>query len=146
MSKTFRFNTFLFALIVVLGVAMMAAAVSAEKFIPIRASDIIMEYGMSIAPLSGNRIKLSANIVADDIVDTIGFSIMRIQEKQNNGTWTTKYTVSNKYGTNRISYAYSITYAGINGKQYRGYVKYYAKDGTLVETRTKTGSSVTAQN
>lgn len=119
--------------------SMFAAAHAATT----RASELISVTSITATVKSGGVVKFTASMSATGIVDQVGFTSIKIQ-KYSGGSWSTVKAIYNKFGYDRISYAYTTSYSGTVGTKYRAVVGYKVVDGSSSDTRTRTSSSVTA--
>ena len=109
------------------------------------ASELINVTSIISAALSNGKVEFTARITATTVVDKVGFSSIKIQE-QSDSSWKTVKSVNGKYGYDRVSYAYALSYNGTVGKKYRAVVNYRVEDGDASDTRTRTSSGITAKN
>ncbi len=115
---------------------------SAELIILPRSSEMIKISSVQATPLGGGRIDTQATIESTYVVDSLGFSYIRLQELQGS-TWTTVKSVSSKYASNTSRYTYTFTYYGTPGSKYRAQAGFYVSDGADTETSSKTSSQIT---
>lgn len=109
-----------------------------------RASELIVDRFIYAYAYGEGKIKFSADMTTLGSVEKLGFPSMKLQEKQGS-SWVTVKTVRDKYDYNTAIFSYSISYSGTAGNQYRVIVEYYAKDGDISDTKTKTSSALTAK-
>lgn len=109
-----------------------------------RASELIVDRFVYAYALGDGKVRFSVDITTIRSVDKLGFSSIELQEKQGSD-WETVKSATNKFGYNRINYSYSISYNGTIGNEYRVYVKYYAEDDGVSDTKTTTSSALTAK-
>lgn len=109
-----------------------------------RASELIVDRFIYAFAYGEGEVEFTVDMTTHLSVDKIGFPSIKLQEKRGS-TWTTVKTATDKYGYNRANYSYSISYSGTAGNQYRVIVEYYAKDGDISDTKTKTSSALTAK-
>ena len=121
----------------------LGASAVAESIVPY-ASELIGARYIDAWAYGDGEIEFTAEIVAVGPVDKLGFSSLKIQEKQGS-RWVTVKSAYSKYATNAAQYDYTISYDGTPGNDYRLVVVYYAKDGDLSDTKTKTSSILTAK-
>ena len=108
-----------------------------------RASVLISSRGISKYTPGDGKVEFVVDISAIKPIDKLGMSEISIEEYYG-GAWRTVKTVTNKYGYDTVVYSYLVSYDGVAGRQYRVYVEYYAKDGSVTDTKTTTSTSVTA--
>lgn len=109
-----------------------------------RASSLISGRGVSRYASGNGRVEFVADVSSIRPIDKLGMSEISVEEYYG-GTWRTVKTVTNKYGYDTAVYSYLVSYDGVAGRQYRAYVEYYAKDGSVTDTKTTTSASVTAK-
>lgn len=110
-----------------------------------QASELISVTGVISAVLTGGKVEFTARITATRVVEKCGFTSIKIQE-ENDGSWKTVKSTSNKFGYDRVSYLYALSYNGTVGKKYRAVVNYKVVDGDASDTRSRTSSSITAKS
>ena len=137
MSKRFV-SCILLVAFVVLG-----AGAVAESIVPY-ASELIGARYIYAWAYEGGEVKFSAEIVAVAPLDKLGFSSLKLQEKQGS-RWVTVKSAYDKYAYDKAQHDYTISYDGASGNEYRLVVVYYAKDDGITDTRTKTSRTVTAK-
>lgn len=104
------------------------------------ASTIIMSYKIAIKD-SSTTITADTSITTKVIADKLGFSSIKIQEKQ--GTqWVTVKSAYSQYKSNGATHAYTLTYTGTAGNEYRAVAGFYAEDKGVSETRNATSSTL----
>lgn len=109
-----------------------------------RASEIIAGKQIDSAAVGGGRVEFTARIYAYGIMDKLGCDLIRIEEYYEN-SWHTVKTVYSRYGYEVGSYSYTTGYDGVAGRDYRAYVEFYAKDGSIIDTKTLSTSGITAR-
>ena len=123
------------------GTVAFAEDVTAQPY----ASELIAARYIYARDCGGGSIGFTADMSTIGAVDKLGFEYIRIQEKQGS-SWVTVKSTSDKYGYNRSMYNYSLSYDGTSGEQYRAVVKFYAKDGSISDTKVLTSSVMTAKS
>lgn len=109
-----------------------------------RASDLIVDRYIYAYAYAGGDVKFTADMTTHGSVDKLGFPSIKLQEKQGSD-WVTVKSASNKYAYNSAFHSYSISFSGTSGNEYRVVVEYYAKDGSVSDTKTKTSSVLIAK-
>lgn len=109
-----------------------------------RASELIIDCYIYARCYGDGQIKFSTDMTTLGSVDKLGFSSLKLQEKQES-EWVTVKSATNKYAYNTSLHSYSMPYDGTSGNEYRFVVKYYAKDGDISDTKTMTSSVLTAK-
>lgn len=109
-----------------------------------RASELIVDRYIYAYSYVDGKIQFSTDMTTLTVVDKLGFPSIKLQEKQGS-SWVTVKSATDKYGYNRASYGYSLSYNGTSGNEYRLVVEYYAKDGNISDTKSRTSSAVTAR-
>ena len=109
-----------------------------------RASELIVDRFIYAYAYGNGKVEFSVDMTTLMVVDKLGFPSIELQEKQGS-SWVTVKSATDKYGYNRANYGYSISYNGTSGNEYRVVVEYYAKDGNISDTKSKTSSSMTAR-
>ena len=109
-----------------------------------RASELIVDRYLFAFSYGVGKIQFSTDMTTLTVVDKLGFPSIKLQEKQGS-SWVTVKSATDKYGYNRASYGYSLSYNGTSGNEYRLVVEYYAKDGNISDTKSRTSSAVTAR-
>ena len=99
-----------------------------------RASELIVDRYIYAYSYGDGKIQFSTDMTTLTVVDKLGFP-----------SWVTVKSATDKYGYNRASYGYSLSYNGTSGNEYRLVVEYYAKDGNISDTKSRTSSAVTAR-
>ena len=122
---------------------MLGAGAVAEGIMPY-ASELIGARYIYAWAYEGGEVKFVAEIVAVDSLEKLGFSSLKLQEKQGS-RWVTVKAAYDKYAYDNVRHDYTISYDGASGNEYRLVVVYYAKDGGITDTRTKISSTVTAK-
>ena len=108
------------------------------------ASELLSSYSIPIGVSADGVISATAKIATNYIVDELGFPVIRIEEKDGS-EWVTMKSTTGRYREDSNKYTYKLTYQGKEGKQYRAYAEYRAKDGTLTDSRSKYSSTVTGK-
>ena len=121
----------------------LGAVAVAEDIVPY-ASELIGGRFINAWAYEGGEVKFVAEIVAVDSLEKLGFSSLKLQEKQGS-RWVTVKSAYDKYAYDNVRHDYTISYDGTSGNEYRLVVVYYAKDGDITDTRTKTSRTVTAK-
>lgn len=106
-----------------------------------RASEIIDSCSLTLYS-SGTNLTASGLISANYTCTKIGAQIIKIQEYRN-GSWVTVASKSSAYGYNVSSHRASVTYTGRSGYKYRATCTFYASDGSISDTQTRTTGSKT---
>lgn len=109
-----------------------------------KASELIIDTAIYAFDYGGGSIAFATDITTYTAVDQLGFSSLKLQEKQGSD-WVTVKSATNKYAYNTGLYSYSLSYNGTKGNKYRFVVKYYAKDGSVSDSLTVTSSTLTAK-
>lgn len=110
------------------------------------ASELIGSRSIVLVDNGGGSVAFTARITATSIIEQVGFKSISVQEyDEDTGTWDTVKAVYGKYGYNKGVYAYTVSYSGESGNQYRCKVTYYAKDGDLTDTKYSTSNAMTAK-
>lgn len=109
-----------------------------------RASALIVDRFIYAYDYGDGQVEFAVDMTTNRSVDKLGFPSIKLQEKRGS-SWTTVKSASDKYGYNRANYSYSISYDGTSGNEYRVVVEYYAKDGNVSDTKTKTSSVLIAK-
>ena len=109
------------------------------------ASELIIDWAVYANDYGNGNVEFTADITTLGSVDKLGFTSLKLQEKQGS-KWVTVKSATDKYAYGIAVYSYSLSYGGTPGNQYRFVVKYYAKDGDIVETRSTTSSVLTAKH
>lgn len=130
-------------LIFCLSLCIASTALAKNDIVPF-ASDLIKQYSVSISCSNSGTVTATASIVATKPVDKVGFSLIRIEEKQGN-SWKTVKSTTNVYRNGANRYSKALTYQGTSGKQYRAYAKFYVKNGSSSDSRTKYSSTITGK-
>jgi len=99
------------------------------------ASQLISSKAIYCDVLGDGKVRFSTDIAGTTILDKVGFKEISIQE-YSGGTWRSMKSTYNKYAYDVIVHAYSLSYDGTAGMQYRAYVRFYAQDGDLSDTKT----------
>ena len=124
----------------------LAAAPSQEPALP-AASYLIGAYLGFIDDLGGGSINVVYDISAKYAIEKLGVSQIEVQHKEN-GTWYLDVAVfSTPYNTlvqSNTSSAFSYySFSGLEpGVEYRAVIRFYAKNGSIEESRIYTTSSV----
>ena len=127
----------------ILLVVMLTLGAVAESIVPY-ASELIGARYIYAWAYEGGEVKFVAEVVAVDSLEKLGFSSLKLQEKQGS-RWVTVKSAYDKYAYDKAQHDYTISYDGASGNEYRLVVVYYAKDGGITDTRTKTSRTVTAK-
>jgi len=107
------------------------------------ASELITSRSIVSNDDGGGKVGFTARIIGTDIIEQIGFSSIRIQKyDEDTDTWDTIKAVYSKYGYDTSVYSYSVSHNGISGEQYRCKVTFYAKNGSLSDTKYMTSNIV----
>ena len=107
-----------------------------------RSSDLISNYTITSRAGDDGKVYFTAEVVAYEEADRIGFSAIYIYDAAGNIV----KSVYSKYASNARSHSYTTSYDGTPGKDYRAYVTFYVKDGSIVEDdKTRWSAYVTAQ-
>lgn len=109
-----------------------------------RASELIVDCYIYAYTYGNGDIEFATDMTTLGSVDKIGFSSLKLQEKQGS-KWVTVKSATNKYAYNTSLYSYSMSYSGTSGNEYRFVVKYYAKDGSVSDTKNMTSSVLIAK-
>lgn len=88
------------------------------------------------------RVDAAATVSCTRVVDSLGFSYIRLQEKRD-GIWVTVKSATSRYTTNAAYYQISITYYGTPGMSYRAQAGFSATDNGITETRSSTSEAAT---
>lgn len=127
----------------ILLVVMLTLGAVAESIVPY-ASELFGARYIYAWAYEGGEVKFVAEVVAVDSLEKLGFSSIKLQEKQGS-RWVTVKSAYDKYAIDKAQHDYSISYDGTSGNEYRLVVVYYAEDGGITDTRTKTSRTVTAK-
>ncbi len=125
-------------------IALLSCSLAAMAEPQPKASELIVDRFVYAYALGDGEVKFTLDITAKKFVDKLGFSYIELQEKQGS-SWEKVKSASNKYAYNSVNYSYSISYNGTIGNEYRVYVKYYAEDDGVSDTKTTTSSALTAK-
>lgn len=106
-----------------------------------RTSEIIDSCSLTLYP-SGTKLIASGLISAHYACDKIGAQTIKIQEYRD-GSWVTVASKSSVYGYDVSSHRASVTYTGKSGYKYRATCTFYACDGSISDTQTRTTTSIT---
>lgn len=107
-----------------------------------RSSDLISNYTISGRAGDDGKVYFTAKVTTYDDADRIGFSAIYIYDAAGNIV----KSVYSKYASNTWTHSYTTSYDGTPGQDYRAYVTFYAKDGSIVEDdKTRWSAYVTAQ-
>ena len=133
----------------ILSVVILLAIVSSCSFafaseIQPRASELIVGNFVYAYVYGAGKVKFFTDITTLGPVDKLGFPSIELQEKQGSA-WVTVKSAKDKYAYNTAFYSYSLSYDGTRGNQYRLVVDYYAKDGSVSDTKHTTSSILTAK-
>lgn len=131
--------------IVLLFAVMISCSLTVAAESQTRASELIIDRTIYAFDYGNGDVEFVTDINTYGAVDKLGFSSLKLQEKQGS-QWATVRSATDKYTYNSSDYSYSLSYGGTPGNQYRFVVKYYAKDGDIVETRSTTSSVLTAKH
>ena len=124
----------------------LAASPSPETAFP-AASYLIADYLGFIDDLGGGSINVVYDISAKYTIEKLGASKIEVQHKEN-GTWHFDAAVfSTPYNTlvesNTPSVLSYYSFSGLEpGVEYRAVIRFYAKNGSIEESRVYTTSSV----
>ena len=131
--------------VVVLVVVILAVPVCAA----VNASEIIVNFDAEITKMSDGTLLVDFNISTLGSSTRLGASKVIVEVKEN-GRWTpaqtyTLMTNPEMQGQGRSFYRSSVTYDNpVSGSQYRAYVKFYATNGTVADTREEYTTSIVA--
>ena len=107
-----------------------------------RSSDLISNYTISGRAGDDGKVYFTAKVTTYDDADRIGFSAIYIYDAAGNIV----KSVYSKYASNTWTHSYTTSYDGTPGQDYRAYVTFYVKDGSIVEDdKTRWSAYVTAQ-
>jgi len=107
-----------------------------------RSSDLIFNYTITGRAGDDGKVYFTAKVTTYDDADRIGFSAIYIYDAAGNIV----KSVYSKYASNTWTHSYTTSYDGTPGQDYRAYVTFYAKDGSIVEDdKTRWSAYVTAQ-
>lgn len=107
-----------------------------------RSSDLIFNYTITGRAGDDGKVYFTAKVTTYDDADRIGFSAIYIYDAAGNIV----KSVYSKYASNTWTHSYTTSYNGTPGQDYRAYVTFYAKDGSIVEDdKTRWSAYVTAQ-
>ena len=128
-----------FAVLLILALSFgWCAALAATR----RSSDLISNYTISGRAGDDGKVYFTAKVTTYDDADRIGFSAIYIYDAAGNIV----KSVYSKYASNARSHSYTTSYNGTPGEDYRAYVTFYVKDGSIVEDdKTRWSAYVTAQ-
>ena len=132
------------AFVLLLAIALSSFSVAFATTIQPRASELIVDRFIYAFAYGNGKIEFTVDMSTYRSVDKIGFPSIELQEKQG-GSWETVKSATDKYGYNCSMFSYSIPYNGTSGNEYRVVVEYYAKDGSISDTKTKTSSILIAK-
>jgi hypothetical protein len=107
----------------------------------LRASWVISSYESAINH-QGTLITVSYDVTATNICDDIGVSQVIIQ-KRVNGIWETVATYPEYYSHNCTAMSGQKTYYGTAGSQYRSVITFYARQGSVSDSKNSTTASIT---
>jgi hypothetical protein len=107
----------------------------------LRASSIITSCSGGIDN-DGTLITVSYNVTATNICDDIGVSQVIIQKKIN-GIWNNVATFPQDYAHNCTAMSGERTYYGTAGGEYRAIITFYARRGSVSDSKTSTTASIT---
>lgn len=108
------------------------------------ASALIGSKSIGCSTLGDGVVRFTADLTGTTILDKVGFKEISIQE-YSNGAWRSMKSTYNKYAYDTGLHAYSLSYDGTAGMQYRAYVKFYAEDGDISDTKTMYSPIVIAE-
>lgn len=132
-------------IVVVLAILILAVPVCAAE----NASEIIIDFNAGITKESDGTLVVDFNISTLGSSTRLGASKVIVEVKEN-GRWTpaqtyTLMTNPEMQGQGRSFYRSSVTYDNpVSGSQYRAYVKFYATNGTVADTREEYTTSIVA--
>ena len=99
------------------------------------ASSLIGTESISCYHLGNGKVKYTVDISALRSMDKIGFKVISVQEYNEGLGWKSKMNVYNEFAYGVGMHAYSVTYQGTPGKQYRAFVRFYAEDDGVSDTK-----------
>lgn len=113
-----------------------------------KASSLISMCSATMAVKSNGDLKLSFDIVATDVMDSIGASTIVI-ERHNGTKWVTERTYSvenypNLQTSQKTFYNSTLEFTPLySGKDYRAVITFYVESGTEIAEKTVTSNTIT---
>lgn len=130
-------------MISVLSTSVLTANASGLSSNGLKASRYINSCNAQITTGSSGKILLDGSVIGTNVMDTIGVQTLIIQKYQS-GSWVNVTSWSDLYDYNSASSAFSATYYGSVGTQYRAVITFYASLSGGSDSRIMTTTSVTA--
>lgn len=113
------------------------------------ASEIIIDFDADIYNMNDGTLRVEFDISTLGAATRLGATKVVVEVKEN-GRWTeaetyTLFTNPELQGQSRAFYKSNVIYTEpISGNQYRAYVKFYATNGTVTDTREFYTTSIVA--
>lgn len=132
--KKKAFSNITRVLCVLLAISLITGAASAtDDNIQPLASDYLYAYTAYIIDNGNGDLSVRFSVTGSGIMNQIGASSITLQWSTNERNWYTCKTFepdnySQMMGSNRLSYANSVSYDGTEGRYYRASVTFYASD------------------
>lgn len=127
MKRTFRYISFILAVVMLLTVPAFAAET--------RASSYIMSTCVYLNPTTGTEFRVWHEVIARGIMTELGACEIKIQESTDGVNWTTVKTVTpdeepSMVTENDFAYAAYVTYTGVSGRYYRARIILFAENSS----------------
>lgn len=100
-----------------------------------RASQYISSYSAVLTPEAGGLMHVSGRVIGTGVMGTIGTTGVVLQRNYS-GVWASVCTWDSIYHYNTNVSAFTVSYPGIPGVEYRAIVVFYAGNTTGSESRT----------
>ena len=109
-----------------------------------KASELIIDTAIYAFDYGGGSIAFATDITTYTAVDQLGFSSLKLQEKQGSD-WVTVKSATNKYAYNTGLYSYSLSYNGTRATNIVLSSNTTQKMGVFLTRLTVTSSTLTAK-